>query len=97
MGAKTALGEPAAKNTLESREFPMEFRKDLPVGDTLSGTPTFASVPPTGITLTVPTTTGSRATVNIASGTIGQLYLITCVVLTSASETLYGEGYLQVD
>lgn len=96
MGAKTAP-ELAGKNTIESRELPFEFRNDLPVGDTLSGSPTIAAVPSVGITITSPQNSGTRSSANIASGTVGQLYLITCQVTTSADEILYGEGYLKID
>ncbi len=84
------------KQPAESRMYVMDFSALLGQGETLAGV-TSVTVDQVGLTLSgVPTYSGAYAQQRIEGGTSGTRYKITFLVTTTLSNTLSGEGILQV-
>lgn len=94
MSTPTLIKQPS-----ESRLYTMDFAANCAVGETISSVTSFAADTPTGATaLTVggASCSGTTASARISGGTDGKQYKVTVLVLTSAGNTLEGEGILQV-
>jgi len=83
------------KQPSESRLYTMEFAPNLAAGETVTSVSS-CTASPAGLTLTGAAASGTKATVRISGGTADTTYKVTFVVITSASNTLEGEGYLVV-
>lgn len=84
------------KQPSESRLYSMDFSALLAKGETLSSVSSVVSTP-AGLTLSgAASVSGVFAQQRITGGTSGIEYIVTFVVLTSAGNTLEGEGILQV-
>lgn len=84
------------KQPSESRNFSMDFSALLAPGESLTAVSSVVAVP-AGLTLSgAATVSGAVATQRILGGTSGTKYVVTFVVTTSLSNTLEGEGILQV-
>lgn len=90
MAVQTLIKQPA-----ESRLYSMDFSNLLAPGETLSSV-TSVTADVAGLTLGSPTCSGVFAYSQISSGTADVRYKVTFVVVTSAGNTLEGEGTLQV-
>lgn len=91
MATQTLLKQPG-----ENRLYSMEFAALLAEGETLSNVLS-VSISPSGLTTSgSPSYSGTIAQQRLYGGTAGVLYKVTFTVTTSQSNTLQGEGYLQV-
>lgn len=91
MSTQTLIKQPS-----ESRLYTMEFAANLASGETLTSVSS-VTASPSGLDLSAtPSVSGTKAQQRIASGTAGVQYKVTFVVVTSAGNTLEGEGYLTV-
>jgi len=98
MGDCSVSTPSAVKQPAESRLFAMDFTALLGVGETLAGVTSVTALPASpALTLSgAATYSGAFASQRILGGTAGVRYKVTFVVTTSASNTLEGEGILQV-
>lgn len=89
-----------SKTSNESRVYTFDFTNvtEIAGGDTLTGTPT-VSANPTGLTIGTPAVAGAakKVTVRLSGGTSGVNYVVSCIVATTAGNTLEGEGTLIVE
>lgn len=84
------------KQPAESRLFSMDFSALLASGETISSVSSVTALP-SGLTLVNPAVAaGTRAQQRISGGTDKVAYKVTIRVVTSAGNTLEGEGILQV-
>jgi len=90
-----AITQTLIKQPAESRLYTVDFSPILGEGESITAA-TSATAAPAGLTLGSPSYTATTASVRISSGTAGQLYKVTFRVTTDASNTLEGEGLLQV-
>lgn len=101
--------ETRAKSASEVRTCAMRMTPELATGETISGTPTitsspsgltFGSIAATGSQMRIDgvlTPTGQGVTFTVSGGTSGQTYTITVSCSTSASQTVEGVGYLEIE
>jgi hypothetical protein len=81
--------ETIVKTPGESKLVNMEFAADLLAGETLTGTPSI-SPSPSGLTVTLPITSGTKAQAKFSGGTPGTTYLISVTVQTNNGQTYEG-------
>lgn len=84
----------------ESRLYEFDFTDLLATGETVSAVSGVTATTPSGssaLTVGSPTLTSPSAFVRISGGTSGYVYLLTCTVTTSASNTLVACGHLRVE
>ena len=95
MGIPSCTKQPA-----DNRLYDMDFAALLGAGETIAGV---TSVTIDNTTTTPPVTVGATsysgtvAQVRLSAGLTGTRYKVTIVVTTSLSNTLEGEGWLQVE
>lgn len=96
MSKSVIAPERLTKQPAESRSYSMDFAALLASGETLTGTPTLAHTPVTvpDLTLTVPTISGTTVTFRAASGLVDTVYHVEVLIVTSAANTLEGDGIL---
>jgi hypothetical protein len=84
------------KQPTEDRLYGMDFAALLSSGESLAGITSVVATP-TGLTLSgSPSIAGTFAQQRILGGTAGIKYTVTFIVTTTQSNTLEGEGILQV-
>lgn len=84
------------KKTTEVRYVVMDFAAQMDTGETITGTPTVAYDPSTGAPTTASITViGQTVQFKLGAGTAG-IYTAIVTIVTSAGETLVGQGRLEV-
>lgn len=83
------------KQPSESRVYEFDFAANLAVGETISSV-TSVTFTPVGLTVGGSSIAGTRVQVRISSGTTGQRYKGTAVIVTSLGNTLEGDGQLEI-
>lgn len=79
-----------------------DFAQNLAVAETISSASVTATVysgtdaSPSAIISGAATISGTKVTQTITAGTIGVTYILTCVIVTSASQSFVQNGYLTV-
>ena len=79
-----------------------DFAQDLAITEDISSASVTATVysgtdaSPSSIISGAATISGTKVTQTITAGTIGVTYILTCVIVTSASRSFVQDGYLTV-
>ena len=91
MGTPSLVKQPA-----ENRLYSMEFAPLLAHGETIASVSSVVSSPAGLTAVGAPAVSTTQAQQRFSGGTAGVTYKVTFVVVTSASNTLEGEGNLVV-
>lgn len=91
------MSQTLVKQPSESRLYGINFSAQLASGETISSITSVAALP-TGLTLSAQSISADAksALVRIAGGTAAASHKVTAVVVTSAGNTLEGEGILLI-
>jgi hypothetical protein len=88
--------ERLSKQPSESRLYAIDFVNLLATGETISSVTSVVGTP-SGLTIGSPTISGTQVLFRVSGGVEGVLYSIVALIRTSLSNTLEGDGILEVE